>query len=67
MSKNTMKKELKELSLKELEVKIDGLRRELFGLRLHGVSSQIKDYKKYGKLRKEIARGLTYYNQKNNS
>lgn len=67
MIKNKMKNEFKDLSLQDLDVKIEGLRRDLFSMRLHSVTSQVKDYKQYSKFRKAIARGLTYYNQKKNS
>lgn len=65
MNKNKIKNELKDLSVKELSVRINSLRGELFNLRLHSATSQIQDYKQYNKLRKDIARGLTYYKQKN--
>lgn len=65
MNKNKIKNELKNLSVDELSIRINNLRGELFNLRLHSATSQIKDYKQYNKIRKDIARGLTYYNQKN--
>ena len=62
MSKN--KQEIKTLSAPELAVKVDALRRELFSLRLHAATSPLKDYTRYKKLRREIARGLTYLRKK---
>lgn len=55
--------ELKGLNQAELQVKIDGWRRELFGLRLNASTSHIKDYSQFKKLRKNIARGLTLLTQ----
>ncbi len=50
----------------ELQEKIEGLRRELFSLRLNASTAHVKDYSQFGKLRKSIARALTYLNQKRN-
>ncbi len=61
---NKVKKELKTLSGSELISKIDELRRELFSLRLHSVTSPVKDNKQFKKLKKNIARALTYFRQK---
>ena len=51
----------RELGPDELKKKIEGLRRELFSLRLN-VSTHVKDYSQFNKLRKKIARGLTFLN-----
>jgi large subunit ribosomal protein L29 len=61
---NTIKKEFKELSLEDLMSKVDGLQRELFSLRLHSATSPVKDQAQFKKLRKDIARALTYLQQK---
>ena len=55
---------LSNLTVSELEVKVEGFRRELFGLRLSSATSHIKDYSRFNKLRKNIARGLTILTQK---
>jgi ribosomal protein L29 len=60
MSKaSVLNKELKELSLQDLSIKVDMLQRELFSLRLHAATSPIKDKTQFRKLRKDIARTLT--------
>jgi ribosomal protein L29 len=65
MSKvNTMKKELQGLAAQDLAVKVDVLQRELFSLRLHTATSPVKDNTQFRKLRKDIARALTYLRQK---
>jgi ribosomal protein L29 len=56
--------ELKSLGVKELQDKADTLRRELLMLRLNAVSMHTKDYSQFKKLRKDIARTLTFLNQK---
>jgi ribosomal protein L29 len=52
------------LNDQELKVKVDGWRRELFGLRLNSVAAHVKDFSQFKKLRKNIARGLTILTQK---
>jgi len=54
------KKGLKGLSVAELDTKIEALRRELFNLRLNATTAHVKDYSQFGKLRRSIARALTY-------
>jgi large subunit ribosomal protein L29 len=61
------KQELKALSPDQLTAKADDLRRELFSLRLRAATTPVKDYTQYKKLRREIARTLTYLRQKNSS
>lgn len=61
---NKTKNELRDLSVLDLVTKIDTLRRELFSLRLHAATSPVKDHTHYKKLRKDIARGLTYLRDK---
>jgi len=48
----------------DLKTRVDGWRRELFGLRLNSVAAHVKDYSQFKKLRKNIARGLTLLTQK---
>ena len=52
------------LTFNELLEKIDALRRELFSLRLNASTAHVKDYSQFGKLRRSIARALTYLDQK---
>ncbi len=56
--------DLKNLSEQELQEKVEGWRREFFGLRLSSSTTHIKDYSQFSKLRKNIARGLTLLTQK---
>jgi len=58
MKVNAIKDELKQLGVKELLVKLDGYRREQFGLKLNSSTSHIKDYSQFRKARKNIARVL---------
>lgn len=63
------KEELKDMDKSQLKQKMEEMRQELFGLRLNASTTHIKDYSQFKKLRKDIARALTFYNQKvtNNS
>jgi len=58
------KNSLKQLNEKQLIEEIDKLRRELFSLKLAVVSSPPKDVTQFSKLRKSIARALTYLQEK---
>lgn len=60
---NNLKKELKELSPKELSTRVDSMRRELFSLRLQSATNAIKDKSLFKKLRRNIALGLTLLNE----
>ena len=55
---------LKQLNEKQLLEEVDKLRRDLFSLRLAVVSSPAKDVTQFSKLRKDIARTLTYLREK---
>lgn len=59
---NKRTEELKGLTEQEVQVKVEGWRRELFGLRLNSRTSHVKDYSQFKTLRKNIARGLTFLN-----
>lgn len=61
------KAELKSMDLQELAVRVEGLRRELFGIKLSAAASHVKDYSRYKKLRAQIARVLTYVQIKKSS
>jgi ribosomal protein L29 len=60
---NSKKQELKSFNAQQLTQKVNELRQDLFKLRLSSVTSPAKDYKQAGKLRKNIARALTYLHQ----
>ena len=61
---NKESKGLRDLTIQELHDKTEGLRRELFSLRLQGRTSHVKDNSQYKKLRKGIARALTIKTEK---
>ena len=50
----------KDLSVQDVKERVDGLRRELFSLRINAATQHVKDYSRFKKLRKSIARGLTH-------
>ena len=56
---NKLKQTLKTISGEELRLKVEGLRRELFSLRLHATKFSLKDLTQFKKLRRGIACGLT--------
>ena len=45
------KDELKSMDLQELAVRVEALRRELFGIKLSAAASHVKDYSRFKKLR----------------
>jgi len=58
------KEQLKDLGEKELMEKVDFYKRELFGVRLNSMTAHVKDYSQFKKLKRSVARALTYLNQK---
>lgn len=56
------KNSISQLSVEELIIKHEQLRRTLFGLRLNRLTAHVKDYSQFNKLRKDIARVLTRLN-----
>lgn len=58
------REEFKNMELGELKVKIDSMRRELFSLRLNASTAHVKDYSQFSKIRRRIARALTYLHTK---
>lgn len=61
--KNT-KNELRKLSAQDLAARAELLRRELFSVRLQKATKPVKDTAHVKKMRREIARALTYLRQK---
>lgn len=59
------KQELKALSSSQMKEKLEEIRRELFSIRLNARTAHVKDNSQFGKKRKEIARLLTYMQQRN--
>ncbi len=58
------KDDLKKLSDSETQKELNLLRKELFDLRLSLGSGEVKDFSQFGKIRKNIARCLTFLKQK---
>ncbi len=58
------RQELKTLSKEDLQEKVNGLRKQLFTLKLNAATAHIKDYSQFNYLRRAIARALTYLKQK---
>ncbi len=65
MKIDTLKSDAKNLTQEELAAKCVALQQELFSLRINRTTSHIKDYSQFKKIRKNIARLLTYLRQKN--
>ena len=67
MKVTKFKEELRNLPAQQLQEKLDELRRELFSLRLSTQTAHVKNYAKFKQLRKDIARVMTFMNQKSTS
>jgi ribosomal protein L29 len=67
MKKNKKNSDFQQLSADALKVKVDSLRQELFSLKLNTSTAHVKDYSQFKKLRANIARALTYMQQKHSS
>jgi len=59
------REQLKALSRKDLQEKANGLKRELFSIRLNSMTAHVKDYSQFKKLRRSVARALTLLNKEN--
>ncbi len=57
--------EIKDLSINELKTKISEIREEIFRLRWQREKGQLENTAKIGNLRKDLARLLTAFNEKN--
>ena len=64
MKVTKFKDELKQLDAAELKVKLDAVRRELFNIQLNATTAHVKDYSQFKKLKKDVARVLTFACQK---
>ncbi|MFC1842784.1 50S ribosomal protein L29 [Candidatus Dependentiae bacterium] len=58
------REQLKGLSEKELKEKVIEFKRELFSIRLNSMTAHVKDYSRFKKLRKSVARALTCLSEK---
>lgn len=54
----------KSLDKDSLNTEVVRLKREFFNLRLNGSVGQVKDYSQFKKVRKDIARALTFLRRK---
>lgn len=63
MKIDEIKKELAGLSAESLQEKADTWRQELLRLRISAKTSHVKDYSEFKKLKKNIARAMTYMSQ----
>ena len=59
-----IKEELKAMDENQLQDKVEELRREYFSARLNATAAHIKDYSQFKKLRKDLARALTFLSQR---
>jgi ribosomal protein L29 len=64
MKVTKIKEECTQADIGALSAKLNDLRRELFTLRLNAATAHVKDYSQYKKLRRDVARVLTYLRQK---
>ncbi len=64
MKVDKFKQELEQMSDAEVQGKLENVRRELFSLRLNASTAHIKDYSLFKKLRKDVARILTFLRKK---
>ncbi len=62
--KKTVRDELKNHSISELKIAVENLRRDLFSARLHAATKPIQDTSYTRKMKKNIARALTYLREK---
>lgn len=64
MKRKKIKEEFKLLSNEELKIKLETLRRERLNLLMSASTAHVKDYSQFFKLRRNIARVLSYLQQK---
>jgi len=67
MKVSAFKNEIKNLTVDELQAKVQELRHKLLNLKLSMSTGHIKDNSEFKKLKKDIARVLTLVNQKESS
>lgn len=64
MKTSELKKELAALEEVALHDRVMKIRHDLFGYRMNAIAAHVKDYSQAKKMRKNIARALTYAGQK---
>lgn len=67
MKNQEIKKELAGLKPDALQERATELRRALFSTRINASTTHVKDYSQFKKMRKNIARALTYLRQRKES
>jgi len=67
MKETKIKEEFKSMSELELKEKLEVLRRKRLNLAINSATAYVKDYSQFKKLRRGIARLLTYLQQKQKS
>ena len=60
-------KAVHKLSIEELTLEVDTLRKRMFELKNQSVTEKIQDTSQYGKIRKDIARLLTEQTMRSNN
>ncbi len=63
MKKMQFKKELKKLTVNQLQEKLEDLQKGLFSLRLNATTAHVKDYSQFKKFKRQIACVLTLIHQ----
>lgn len=56
--------DLKKLSDTEIQKEVKQLKKELFDLKMNLDTGEIKNFSQFGKIRKDVARCLTFLKQK---
>jgi large subunit ribosomal protein L29 len=64
MKVTKFKEEINQMTPEQLQEKLEQLKRDSFSLRLNALTTHVKDYSQFSKLRKDIARVLTTLRQK---
>jgi len=59
MKELSLSQRLQQLSIEDLNTRVESMRRDLFGLRVNAATTKVKDFSQYKKLRKHIARIMT--------
>ena len=57
-------KEVKKLTVDELKIKVNSLKKDLFNFRFRKINGQLENPAKFSDLKKQIARALTKLNIK---
>ena len=58
-------KEVKKLTVDELKIKVNSLKKDLFNFRFRKVNGQLEDTAKVSQIKKDVAKLMTTLNKKN--